>query len=60
MAYEGLPVHRTEIEAAIRQSKAIGEDGVALEMLGALGIWRGVMWLPKLILLKRYMTPDIS
>ena len=39
---EGLPIQRSEVEAAIRQmkrGKAIGEDGVVVEMVEALGAW---------------------
>ena len=39
---EGLPIQRSEVERAIKQievGKAIGEDGVAVEMIEALGEW---------------------
>ena len=39
---EGLPIQRSEVERAVKQmknGKAIGEDGVAVEMIGALGEW---------------------
>ena len=42
---DGIPIQKCEVEAAIKQmkhGKAIGEDGVAVEMLGALGEWGGV------------------
>ena len=39
---DGLPIQRGEVEAAMKQmkrGKAIGEDGVAMEMVEALGAW---------------------
>ena len=42
MTDECLPLQRSEIEGAIKQmkdGKAIGEDGVAVEMFETLGSW---------------------
>ena len=39
---DGLPIQRNEVEAAVKQmkrEKAIGEDGVAVEMVEALSGW---------------------
>ena len=39
---DGLPIQRSEVEAAVKQmkrGKAVGEDGVAVEMVEALGGW---------------------
>ena len=39
---EGIPIQRSEVEAAMKQmkkGKAIGEDGVAIEMVKALEEW---------------------
>ena len=43
---EGIPIQRSEVEAAVKQmkkGKGIGEDGVAVEMVEALG-GGAVMW----------------
>ena len=40
--YQGLPILQSEVEAALkvmRPGKAVGEDGIAVEMLEVLGEW---------------------
>ena len=40
--YEGSPIMQSEVEEALRAmrpGKAVGEDGIAVEMLGVLGEW---------------------
>ena len=54
----GLTIKGSEVEVAVKQmkqGKAIGEDGMAVEIVEALGAWTPTWWCKWQI---RYMTQD--